>query len=84
MVTYRLKGRELYDAISNYILSRGGRIISPRGAMEFRFELPAEKADYVTADLQLLGYAPQCLSHDLRLNSSEITKVSVYCLPLGK
>jgi hypothetical protein len=33
---------------------------------------------------ELLGYAPQCLSHDLRLNSLKIIKVSVYCLPPGE
>jgi hypothetical protein len=84
MVTYRLKGGELYDAISHYILSRGGRIISARGAMELRFELPAEIEDDVRASLELLGYAPHRLSYDLRLKSSEITKVSVFCLLLGK
>ena len=84
MVTYRLKGLELYDAITTFIRSRGGRITSSRGARDLRFELPAEKEDCVTADLELLGYAPQFVNHDLRLDSFEIIKVSVYCLPLRK
>jgi hypothetical protein len=83
MATYQLKGLELFDAIGRLIRSRGGQLISPRGARELRFELPAEKADDIREDLELLGYAPQCLSHDLRLNSLKIIKVSVYCLPLG-
>ena len=83
MVTYRLKGLELFDAISNFILARGGRVISPRCGRELRFELPAAKADDIRADIELLGYEPQFVSHDLRLNSSEIVKVAVYCLPLN-
>jgi hypothetical protein len=82
MVTYRLKGLELYDAIGTFIHSRGGRITSPRGARELRFELPAEKEECVTADLELLGYMPQFVSRDLRLDSCEIIKVAVYCVPL--
>jgi hypothetical protein len=79
MVTYWLKGLELYDAITTFVHSRGGRITSPRGAREVRFELPAEKEEGVTADLELLGYAPQCVSRDLRPDSSEIRKVSPGC-----
>ena len=82
MATYRLEGLELFDTISNFVRRRGGSVISPRGAKELRFELPAEKADCIRADLELLGYVPQCISHDLRLNSSEIKKVTVYRLPL--
>jgi len=84
MVTYRLKGLELFDAISSFVRSRGGQVISPRGAADLRFELPTLKADDIRADLELLGYEPQCVSHDLRLNSSEIVQVSVYRLPLGE
>jgi hypothetical protein len=83
MVTYRLQGLELFDAIGHFILSRGGRVISPRCAKELRFELPAAKADDIRADIELLGYEPQFVSDDLRLNSSEIVKVAVYCLPLS-
>ena len=68
MVTYWLKGLELYDPITTFVHCRGGRITSPRGAREVRFELPAEKEVGVTADLELLGYAPQCVSRDLRLD----------------
>ena len=35
------------------------------------------------SDIELLGYAPQFVSHDMRLNSSEIVKVDVYYLPLN-
>jgi hypothetical protein len=83
MPTYQLKGLELFDAIGKFIRTRGGQVIISRGETELRFELPAAKADDIRADLELLGYAPQCLSHDLRSNASEIIKVSVYCLPLG-
>jgi hypothetical protein len=83
MVTYRLKGLELFDALSNFILARGGRIMNPRCGSELHFELPAAKADDIRADIELLGYAPQFVNHDLRLNSSELMKVAVYCLPLN-
>jgi hypothetical protein len=72
------------DAISNLIWSRGGRVISPRGAKEFRFEMPATKAAGTKVDLELLGYEPQFVSRDLRVSSSEILEVLVYCLPLRK
>jgi hypothetical protein len=83
MATYQLKGLDLFDAIGKFVCSRGGQVLNSRGETELRFELPAAKADDIRADLELLGYAPQCLSHDLRLHASEIIKVSVYCLPLG-
>ena len=58
MATYQLKGLELFDAIGKFIRSRGGQVISPRGARELRFELPAAKADDIRADLELLEHVP--------------------------